>query len=138
MEKYINRLTREWLQHGKIIIAVDFDSTLSPWPTLDNPQDIERTISAVKLAAQTGAYIVLFTACREEKHEELLLYCDSIGVQIDSINRAPIEGLPFGNSSKVYANIFLDDRAGLCESLAILEVAMSRVLNTLLEQSKQA
>jgi hypothetical protein len=41
---------------------------------------------------------------------------NKVNLKIDSINQNPIN-LPYGNSSKIYANIFLDDRAGLNESL---------------------
>ena len=48
MKKYIDRLVNEWQSHGKIIIGVDFDSTISPYHTLDNQEDIDRTIKLLK------------------------------------------------------------------------------------------
>jgi hypothetical protein len=47
-------------------------------------------------------------------------------LEIDGINTTPID-LPYGNNKKIYANIFIDDRAGLNESLNILEMAMYRI-----------
>lgn len=127
-EKYIKRLTQEWLQYGRIILGCDFDDTISPWK-FNSEEDLLQITKIVKLlteAKRTGAYIVIFTSCNEDRHDEIKLYCQSLGLEIDSINKNPIE-LPYGNSGKIYANIFLDDRAGLLESLDVLETAMYRV-----------
>ena len=103
---FLDRLVTEWEQHGKIIIACDYDDTISPWKT----------------AKFTGAYLVIFTACDTQRYDEIKSYCKSKDLEIDSINQTPID-LPYGKNGKVYANIFIDDRAGLNESLNILESA---------------
>jgi thiol-disulfide isomerase/thioredoxin len=121
---YLERLENEWRQHGKIIIACDYDDTISHWKLKD--YDPSRTIEILKIAKQTGAYIVIFTACNPLRYEEIKSYCASIGLEIDSINETPID-LPYGKDKKIYANIFIDDRAGLNESLNILEFAMYRI-----------
>lgn len=118
---YLNRLISEWEQHGKIIIACDFDDTISPWRMHNS--DFKRVIEILKVAKNTGAYVVIFTACKPERHEEITKYCKDNGLEIDGINKTPID-LPYGNNAKIYANIFIDDRAGLNESLNILEMAM--------------
>jgi len=121
MKKYIDRLFREWKQYGKIIIACDYDDTISPWGLKDN--DCEKVIKILRIAKETGAYLVIFTACTEDRYKEIEAFCDEKGLEIDTINQNPIK-LPYGNDKKIYANIFLDDRAGLKESLSILESAM--------------
>lgn len=121
---YVDRLESEWIQHGKIIIGIDFDDTISPWRMSDF--DFDSVIKTLKVAKETGAYLVIFTACNEERYSEIITYCQSKGLEIDRINETPIE-LQYGNKSKIYANIFIDDRAGLLESLDILEMAMYRV-----------
>jgi|LauGreDrversion4_2_1035121.scaffolds.fasta_scaffold231870_1 thiol-disulfide isomerase/thioredoxin len=121
---YLERLEAEWNQHGKIIIAVDYDDTISPWKL--QGFDPKRTIEVLKVAKQTGAYLVVFTACKADRYPEIIRYCESIGLEIDTINKAPID-LPYGNDSKIYANIFIDDRAGLNEALQILEFAAYRI-----------
>jgi hypothetical protein len=50
-------------------------------------------------------------------------YAKSVGIRVDSINRNPID-IPYGNNSKIYANIFLDDRAGLEEAKEILRTCI--------------
>ncbi len=123
MNKYVERLAKEWKQHGKIVISVDFDSTLYPYPTIDNKEDIERTIQLVQLAYATGAYITIFTASGPDRHEEIQNYCDKIKIPVNSINTNPID-LPYGKEGKIYYNINLCDRSGLKEALNILEEAM--------------
>jgi hypothetical protein len=120
---YLERLEKEWEQHGKIIIACDFDDTISPWRM--HNADFKRVIDTLIVAKQTGAYIVIFTACDAYRYEEIRTYCSKNGLEIDAINETPID-LPYGKNGKVYANIFIDDRAGLNESLMILEMAMYR------------
>ena len=117
---YLDRLVQEWDQHGKIIIACDYDDTISPWKM--HNADFKRVIETLKKARQTGAYLVIFTACDEQRYAEILNYCQRSGLEIDAINKTPID-LPYGKNAKVYANIFIDDRAGLNESLNILEMA---------------
>ncbi len=123
---YIDRLYNEWKTHGKIIICVDFDSTLSPYQTFNNEVDIERTIKLLPICKQTGCYIVIHTACRQDRYDEIKKYCASIGIEVDTINETPID-LPYGKAgSKPYANHFLDDRSALPSSLDILETALYR------------
>lgn len=124
MKKYVDRLVHEWQTHSKIIIGVDFDNTISPYHTLDNQEDIDRTIKLLKDCQMVGCYTVIHTACNENRHKDIMSYCDKIGIKVDSINQTPIE-LPYGKKgSKPYCNHFLDDRAALPAALDILEEAM--------------
>lgn len=124
---YLNRLINEWKQHGKIIVAVDFDDTISPWKL--EGFDPEETINILKIVKQVGAYLVVFTACNPDRYDEIREYCHSIGLPVDTINETPID-LPYGKHGKIYANIFIDDRAGINEALRILEMAAYKVRGT--------
>jgi hypothetical protein len=122
---YLERLVSEWKQHGKIIIAVDFDDTISPWK-MEAVSDFENVIFVLKEAHYTGAYIVIFTACNADRFDDIRAYCKEKHLPVDAINQNPID-LPYGNHKKIYANIFIDDRAGLNESLEILQMATYRI-----------
>lgn len=124
MDKYTQRLFEEWKQHGKIIIAVDFDDTISIWRKDFNKEDIQRTIDLLKQAYYTGAYITVFTACNQDRYEDIQKYCEELQIPINSINKTPVDNIPYGKNGKIYSNIFLDDRAGLTQALDILENAM--------------
>lgn len=125
MERYINRLTKEWKEHKKILLACDFDDSLSPWKFDDfNYQEVFKLICEAK---ELGAYIVIFTACKEDRYDYIRKYCKEVGgFEIDGINENIIE-LPYGNNRKIYYNHLLDDRAGLMQAMAILSIAMMRV-----------
>ena len=132
LSPYVDRLTNEWLQHEKIIVACDYDDTLSPWKMKNF--DFDTVFDIIKAAKYTGAYIVIFTACNPDRYDEIRDFCKSKGLIIDAINKTPID-LPYGKTGKIYANIFIDDRAGLYESLAILERAMYNVRGKRISES---
>ncbi len=119
--KYVERLVKEWDIHGKIIIGVDFDDTISPYRF--EKGELQDTIDLIKEAVLVGAYVVIFTACKPHRYKHIKEYCKNINLYVDSINENPIK-LPFGNQKKIYANIFLDDRGGLEEAKKILRNAM--------------
>ena len=123
-EKTIERLLSEWKEHGKIIVGCDFDDTLRPWSLAEN-YDCDNVISLLKEVKLTGCYLVIFTACKPDRYDEIRNYCKEKGLLIDSINENPIK-LPYGNDRKIYANIFLDDRAGLEQSCDILSTTLYR------------
>lgn len=119
--KYVSRLANEWLMYKSIIIAVDYDDTISPWKfSFESLQD---TIECIKEAQYIGAYIIINTACMPDRYDDIKKYCSSVGIRVDSINTTP-DHIIYGKHGKVYANIFLDDRAGLEESKEILRTAM--------------
>ena len=126
MNKYTERLYKEWKQHDKIVIAADYDSTIYPWHTIDNKEDMDRVVRRLQVAHNTGAYIVIFTCSDPSRYEEIQKHCDSLNIPINGINTNPID-LPYGKHGKVYANIYLDDRAGLNEALNMLEEAMYKI-----------
>lgn len=125
--KYSARLFEEWKKYGKIIIASDFDSTLCPYAgvaDVDNQEDIDRWIDLLKKCQETGCFLIIHTACREDRYEFIIEYCKGKGINVDTINKTPMD-MPFGKSgSKPYANIFVDDRAGFNEAMDILESAL--------------
>ncbi len=121
--KYAKRLVKEWMEHKKIIISVDFDDTIYSYTKEFDRLDINRTIELVKDARELGAYIVIFTASNIDRYPFIQEYCESIKLPIDAINKNPIE-LPYGNTNKIFYNINLCDRSGLCESLDILKSAI--------------
>lgn len=120
---YIERLAKEWMQHGRIILAIDFDNTIYPYETLDNKDDMNKAIGIIKEAQNVGTYNVIFTASNKERHPEILAYCKEKGINVDSINTNPIE-LPYGKEGKIYYNINICDRSGMNEALDTLEAAM--------------
>lgn len=124
---YCERLIKEWLQHGKIILAIDFDSTISYWKTVENQKDIERCIHVIHQAQQVGTYNVIWTACNPDRYKEISMYCKQNRIQVEAINETPIKEIPYGKHKKIFYNHLLDDRTSLPEALDRLEYCLYRV-----------
>ena len=123
--KCIDRLTREWMEHKGIIIAFDFDNTVFDYH--NEGHDYSYVINLLKEAKDMGCTLILFTSCAEEKYDAMKSYLKENGIYPDYINMTP-DYIPFGhNSSKVYYNLFLDDRAGLSSAVNILEQTMDNI-----------
>ena len=119
---FIDRLVNEWVSHKEIIIACDFDDTISPFKMLD--VDYLKRIQVIKEAQLVGATLIIWTSTTRDRYPYILDYCKNNGLNVHSINTNK-SGLKYGNEGKIYANIYLDDRAGLTQSLKMLELATS-------------
>lgn len=112
-----NRLFKEWQKHPRLIIACDFDDTV--YDTHENGFTFDEVISLLKECKKLNFYVVMFTASKVERYPLIREHMANLGIEIDGINQNVIE-LPFGNNGKIYANIFLDDRAGLFQAATTL------------------
>lgn len=120
------RLVQEWLEHGKIVLAVDFDDTIFHWRHRDL-LDCVHTLELVKWVKTIGAYIMIHTCSDENRYDEIKKYCLDNGLVIDSINENPIK-MPYGNEGKPYYNWQLCDRSGLSYAQDVLEQAAEEVI----------
>lgn len=126
-----DRLLKEWLEHGDIILAVDFDDTIYPFKN-STEEFCEEVISVVQRAQELGALIMIHTSSPYERYAEIQYYCAIKSINIASINSNAKEGLPYGqDGSKPYYNWQLCDRSALLEALDILENVMD-VLDVLI------
>jgi len=113
----VNRLLVEYVQHKKLIVAVDFDDTVFDYH--QKGRTYEYVIDLLRRCQKHGFWVVLFTACSPDKAESQKAYLTMRGIEVHSVNQNPID-LPFGNDGKIYFNILLDDRAGLGQAVEIL------------------
>lgn len=103
-----------------MIIAVDFDDTLfryhpeRPGNTIGAP--IPDAIRLVHYLRKQGHTLILWT-CREDTPTNLALThaleaCHQYGLHFDAVNEhAPGRPHEWPNSRKVYADLYLDDKA---------------------------
>lgn len=104
---------------GDYIIAVDFDGTLceNAWPGIGEAR--AGVIDYVLGQQMTGAKLILWTNRKDERLEEAVKWCAARGIAFDAVN----ENLPEvierfgGDTRKVFANEYLDDRAVLPDSV---------------------
>lgn len=119
----VNRLVKEWKEHGKIIIAYDFDNTVYDYHK--EGHSYEQVISLLQECKEFGAYCVVFTAKADEEFPEMIQYLDENQIPYDAINdNVPVVSF---NGRKIYYNILLDDRAGLKASYDILKETLHKV-----------
>ncbi|MBS7021381.1 MAG: hypothetical protein KH135_05985 [Firmicutes bacterium] len=119
-EHAVLRLAKEWREHKKIIIALDFDNTVYDFHHEGHTYaDIFELLRACK---EYGCYIVLFAARGDNENEFMTNYLKEHGIEIDGINEnLPV--VPF-QTRKIYYNILLDDRAGLLSAYCTLKEAL--------------
>lgn len=108
-----NRLRAEWEVHGGLIIAVDVDSTLIPFWEEEKPYDSEAIRQLVRDCKANGCTIIINTAAREERLEQMKIDLRNYNIPWDYFNESPPFIKDIGKGAKVYANAYLDDRGGL-------------------------
>lgn len=117
------RLFREYVTHGSLVIAYDFDNTVFDY----HNQGIEYsdTIELLQDLKSVGCTLICFTASEDIDH--ISKYLTDNDIPFDKINENP--DFWKGTGRKIYFNALLDDRAGLNE--------MSRVLKDLILMIKE-
>lgn len=119
------RLVKEWIQHGKLIVAYDFDNTVFDYH--GEGHNYEDVINLLRDCRRLGAYLIVFTAAEEERHVEIKMFLEKNQIPFDAINEN-MPGLPF-KGRKIYYNILLDDRAGLESAYSALMYAKRSMEN---------
>lgn len=104
-----NRLRKEYREHkDKFIIAFDFDDTV--FDTHNNDWAYDKILGLL-CAWQEHAYLICWTASNEDRYPQIRDHLEDWGLYPDAIN----ENAPWieDRGRKIYANAYLDDRAGL-------------------------
>lgn len=119
MDHYLNpdnvyqRLLEEYLKYDRLIICVDFDDTIYDFHKKGHTY--ENVIHLLR-RWQKYADIIIWTGNGENQYDFITKYLSQHGISIDGINcdsRINVSG------RKIYANVYLDDRAGLRETYDI-------------------
>lgn len=95
------------------MIAVDFDGTLvtDEYPKIGKIK--EETWVKVEKARAKGAKIILWTCRNGKALEDAVEFCRDHGLEFDSVNEniKEVQKMFGGDTRKVYANEYWDDRA---------------------------
>ena len=125
-DRCVERLMEIYSQHKNLVIAVDFDDTV--YDTHENEFEFERVIGCLKKCNELELDIVMFTASTKDRFPFIWSYMeDTLKVFIQGINKNVIPDFPYGNDGKIFYNILLDDRAGLGQSIEILEETLTKI-----------
>lgn len=113
----VNRLKKEYQEHGKLIIGFDFDNTIFDYH--EEGIELQPVIDLLKRCSNLGFTMCLFTVPDRLEFKEK--FTNDLGIKCHFINESPIMDVRHNNyDSKPYFNILLDDRAGLSASYNIL------------------
>lgn len=125
LENSYNRLKKEYMEHGKLIIAYDFDSTVFDYHSTGSSYEMVRELIR---KWKNHAYFIVFTSSESDRFDEIRKILDELNLPYDSIN----EDAPFirFKGRKVYYNILLDDRAGLAQTYGELNRLYEEVIKT--------
>ncbi len=94
-----------------LIIAIDFDGTIveHAYPKIGREQLF--AFQTLKAIAAEGHRLVLWTIREGDLLQEAVEYCKKNGLEFYAINESfPGEGFRAGQSRKVNADLFIDDR----------------------------
>lgn len=113
MDYYLNpdnarqRLLSEYKQYGSLVIAFDFDDTVYDFHK--KGRSYYEVITLLRKLKLLNCYLICWTG--QEDHHFVSAYLKEQDIPFDTINEHP----PFrpSGSRKIYANAYLDDRAGL-------------------------
>ncbi len=102
-----NRLIEEYSQHSSLVIAFDFDDTIYDFHKKGRLYN--DVIYLLKDLKSINCYLICWTG--QQDLNFVFNYLSQNNIPFDAINENP----PFHKSisKKIYANAYLDDRAGL-------------------------
>jgi len=118
MDKYLqenssyNRLCEEYQKYGSLIVAVDFDDTVYDFHKAGH--SYEKVKQLIRDLKSINCFIIIWTG--NQNTEFVVNYLSEHNIPFDTINdEAPISKKLLGDNipRKVYANVYIDDRAGL-------------------------
>lgn len=99
-----------------MIIAVDFDGTLctNKFPEIGEQEYIHKNLVDYLLTERKKGNLIILHTCREDMPEreyltEAVNWCKEKGITFDAVNENLLS--PFGNGRKVFADIYIDDKA---------------------------
>ena len=124
--EYVAKLIKGYRENGNIIIAYDFDDTVSPYSEFSTDYT-SKVRTLIKRANDTGKFRFILWTCRErDRLEEAKNFCVIHDLPFEEVNRN-LQDLPFANYRKVYCNLILDDKCGLPMILIILVVVIIQI-----------
>lgn len=120
----VDRLFTQYLKHGRLIVATDFDETVKDY--YQKGDTYPAVIGLLRRCTKLGFLIVVFSSSPRSRHDEIRAYMASIGVRCDGINENVINW-HHGTEGKIYFNVLLDDKSGLFQAFEILRLTIARI-----------
>lgn len=120
---FMHRLIKEYMEHGKLIVAYDFDDTVFDYHKKGFTYD--RVINLLRKCHKAGFFLIVSTSREDARIPEVKEYLEKNDIPYDLIN----ENAPFVpyTAKKIYYNVLLDDRAGLRIPIQSLEILLDYI-----------
>lgn len=131
-EAVVYRLKDYVLQHGKLIVAYDFDDTVYDYHKRGS--SYPKVIQLLKRCANLGWYMIVYTGAGRERYESIKSYLNDEDIPYHCINQ-PVLTASQDKGSKIYYNIMLDDKAGLYSAYQALNQTVMWAENMLKNQT---
>jgi phosphoglycolate phosphatase-like HAD superfamily hydrolase len=119
---YYQRLREDYLEHGSLFVAFDYDNTVFDYHNLGINYD--QIVELLRDCKAFGFTMILFTGNEGEKLDVIMEDLKSRKIPFDLINENPLM-----KTRKPYYNILLDDRAGLFEAYTNLKKLINEIRN---------
>jgi hypothetical protein len=126
-ETTFNRLKEEWLKYGKIIVAYDVDSTVLPFHDHEAGDNYKVIHDLIHELNKMNCTLIVFTAAEEIRWDGIKEKLKKINLPYHYFNQSPPEIPGLVAKGKVYANIYLDDRASLYASVELLQKLIKEI-----------
>lgn len=99
-----------------MIVAIDFDDTIAECAFPGIGAEIPGAVDTIKLIISRGHRVILHT-CRTnfetDGHrplDEAVEWLRARGIELYAVNDNPVSRMKYGAQSKVYADLYIDDR----------------------------
>lgn len=121
LDNSTNRLIDEYVQHNSLVVAFDFDDTVYDFHKKGRLYN--DVIQLLKELKTINCYLICWTG--QQDLEFVSNYLTENNIPFDTINENP----PFHKSTsrKIYANAYLDDRAGLLQTYNDLQIVLKTI-----------
>lgn len=118
-----NRLEEEFKKYGKLIFCVDFDDTIYDYHK--KGRTYENVINLLK-RWEKYSEVIIFTGCDKEDFPFIEEYLKDNDIKYRGIN---CDSSVSFTGRKVYANVYIDDRAGLSQVYNELLTLIEKIEN---------
>lgn len=112
----LQKLIGVHMKHPTIIVGVDFDDTV--FPLDERYRGLCKDVRDLLVRLKPFITICLYTVADEQSIKYKVELMKLWGIEPRYVNESPIK---LGNGAKPYFNVLLDDKAGLVETILLLE-----------------
>jgi len=115
------RLLEEYKRYGSLVIAFDFDDAVYDFHK--KGRSYTDVVKLLRVLKSKSCFLICWTG--QDDLGFVADYLEQYGIPFDRINENP----PFKQSpgKKIYANAYLDDRAGLSQVYKELQYLMQKI-----------